>query len=343
MRVRYNSSLWSKEKGICGLPQKVNREFEYAGMKRIIPAVYRFSKGIVFDTLTPLDETRLREFFEKYQRREQELTPLERCCAEQEYPFQDISIKEIWINQEQVEGGYSSSCGVSIPWDEDNDLSHIQKAYSSILKDTTCFACQRYCVPYPETHFKTKKIKRFLRLDKVNSIEFSTHPVQQLFPLDIRFDMTEQDTQKEVSFKHPLTGVTHTLYFQAPESLEIPLDATGSRSFYTTKLMYEIDPALPEGESLRFDSTTQYTTEPPEGSLMPTAASSIGIIGGADGPTSIIIGGVGGDTGIQCGLHGLPLHSCFSVPGYKDHKTSLFLLEGINIIVYDSMEYHLEI
>ena len=87
MRVRYNSSLWSKEKGICGLPQKVNREFEYAGMKRIIPAVYRFSKGIVFDTLTPLDETRLREFFEKYQRREQELTPLSDAVQSWSIPF----------------------------------------------------------------------------------------------------------------------------------------------------------------------------------------------------------------------------------------------------------------
>lgn len=341
MRVRYNSSLWCEDKGFCGTPQRTNWEFEYAGAKRFIPVIYRFSKGIVFDILTILDETRLRKFFERYENHEKEMTPLERRCAEQEHPCQDISIKEIWINQRRVEGGFSSSCGMSMPWRQERNLSRVQKAYKAILKDNTCFACQRYCVPYPETDSKAAKIKRLLRLERINSIRFSTSPVHQLFPLDIRFGMSMQDEQKAICFKHPVTGITHTLYFQMVEPLKIPLEATGNRRLYMTQSMYEIDPALPEGDSLRFDSSTPYTIEPPEVSLMPAAAASIGIIGGADGPTAIFIGGTSRDMGVPRGLHGLPLHRCLSVPSFKESYLSEFSLEGINTRKYDSMEYHL--
>jgi hypothetical protein len=67
MKIYYNSSLWSKGKGLWGWPQRTNWQFEYAGAKRYIPAIYRFSEGIVFDVITILDEARLREFFEKHE------------------------------------------------------------------------------------------------------------------------------------------------------------------------------------------------------------------------------------------------------------------------------------
>src|SRR5690554_1130108 len=102
MKVYYESSIWGKGKGIFGLPQRTNWQFEYAGTKHYIPCIYRFSKGIVFDIITILDETKLRQFFEKYEAIEEKLTPLERRCAEQDHPYQPISVKEIWINGEKV-------------------------------------------------------------------------------------------------------------------------------------------------------------------------------------------------------------------------------------------------
>ncbi|WP_454054895.1 hypothetical protein [Clostridium sp. Marseille-Q7071] len=63
MKIYYNSSMWNRGKGICGLTQRVNWQFEFGGTKRYIPVIYRFSKGIVFDIITILDETKLHEFF----------------------------------------------------------------------------------------------------------------------------------------------------------------------------------------------------------------------------------------------------------------------------------------
>lgn len=116
MKVYYSSSLWSKGKGLWGWPQRTNWQFKYAGAKRCIPVIYRFSKGIVFDVITILDETKLREFSKKYEAIEETLTPLQQRCAKQEHPYQAIPISSICINGKQVEGGYSSSSSMSIPW-----------------------------------------------------------------------------------------------------------------------------------------------------------------------------------------------------------------------------------
>ena len=46
MKIYYSSSLWSKGKGLSGWPQRTNWKFKYAGTKRYIPAIYRFSEII---------------------------------------------------------------------------------------------------------------------------------------------------------------------------------------------------------------------------------------------------------------------------------------------------------
>lgn len=340
MKIYYSSSLWSKGKGSHGLPQRTNWQFEYSGTKRCIPVIYRFPKGIVFDVITFLDEAKLHEFFVKYETIEEKLTPLQRRCAKQEHPYQAVPIKEIWINGKRVESGYSSSSAVSIPWARQNDdLMLVRRAYSSILKNMDCFAFERFCVPYPETDSKTQKLLRFLRLDRVNSIKLSTHSIQWFYPLDIHFEMSPKDNQKVVCFKHPVTEITHTLYFQNASYVEIPMSLERVRSIYALQSMYEIEPALPQGDTLQFNNSIQYT-EPAGDKFRPTAASSIGIIGWAEGPTAIFISSTGGEKSIPRGLHGLLLHNCFSVPSFKKHDTSHFLLEGINTKKCEGKEYY---
>lgn len=339
MKVYYNSSLWDKGEGHWGLPRRVNWRFEHMGTRRCIPALYRFPEGIVFDIITFLDETKLREFFERYEAVERTLTPLERRCAEQEHPYQGVPIKEIWINGKRVERGYSSSSIASIPWaGQDDKLIPVRKAYSSILKDGACFACERFCVPYPETDNKIEKLLRFFRLNQIRSIKLSTRPVQWFSPLDISFDIFDKEGPKKVSFVHPQTGTTHSLYFQSMEHVKMPIGREGKRRLYTVQAMYEIEPPLPQGDSLLFNSSIQYT-ETGGDRFSPTAASSIGIIGGACGPTAIFAPGKHKEETAPCGLHGLPLYCCFSVPSFHKEDIHHFVLEGINIKGCDGKEY----
>jgi hypothetical protein len=85
----------------------------------------------------------------------------------------------------------------------------------------------------------------------------------------------------------------------------------------------------------------QYTrTKKAKDKYTPTAGASIGIIGGAFGPTGIFLSGKGKEENPPKGLHGLPLYSCFSVPSFEREGTYHFFLEGINTIKYDSSEYN---
>ncbi len=63
MKVHYTSSLWSREKGAGGGIQKTGWQFEHLGLKRCIPCIYHFRKGIVFDLLTFLDADKIKAYF----------------------------------------------------------------------------------------------------------------------------------------------------------------------------------------------------------------------------------------------------------------------------------------
>lgn len=342
MKVYYSSSLWDKGKGFWGRAQKTNWTFEYAGAMSYIPVIYRFPKGIIFDIITILDEIELRKFFEKYEDIEESLTSLERRCVEQEYPYKDIPINKIWIDSNQVEDGFSASSFINIPWIRQNEeLSFVQRNYSYILKNSSAFACKRYCVPYPPTNSKMKKILRFFNLDKVNKMRISTYALERFLPLDINFEISAGEQMKELIFSHPGTRIEHTIYCNDVEFIELPIGPDGNPNLYIMQLMYEIDPALPQGDTLQFSSSMQYTETQhiSEDKFMPTSVASIGIIGGADGPTSFFISSKEKEESVPCGSNGLPLHSCYSIPSFQKEETSVFFLEGINTKGQDSQEF----
>lgn len=340
MKVRYNANFQEKQKGPAGVMQRVNWRIEHLGKTYHIPVVYRFPKGLVFDVITILDEEKMRAFTDRYESCENRLTPMERRCAEQEHPGQPLPIQAILINGRRVEGGYSASCVISIPWlRQEDQVKPLRKAYTSLLKDASCFACERFCVPYPAAESKFRNWLRFFRLEKIRSMTLSTRPVHRFHPVDLSFELSAGEAQKEVSFVHPQTGFKHTLSLQAWEPVVIPhpgLDQT----LYFAQARYEIMPSLPAGQYLQFNSSFHYT-EKPKNRLSPskTSAAAIGIIGGSCGPTAII--GPAGAGEAPVGSHGLPLHHCFSVPSFTQEEPWRFVLEGIQSLMAESREYKL--
>jgi len=100
--------------------------------------------------------------------------------------------------------------------------------------------------------------------------------------------------------------------------------------------LWSIDPALPDGDRLRFNSSVHQTIDPPESAFLPSATASIGIIGGAHGPTAIFFIGRAAGRGNPTGMHGLPLHSCVSIPAFSEDEPARFMIEGIDIKKHDS-------
>jgi hypothetical protein len=338
MKVHYTSSLWSEEKGACGSIQKTNWQFEHLGLKRCIPCIYHFRDGIVFDLLTLLDTDKLKACFEKYAKIEDKLMPIERQCAEQEHPYQEMNIHEIWIDGHKIEEGYSSTAATSMPFARENsELLPVQKAYRSILDETVCFNCHRFCVPYPKTGSAMQKLLRALHLGRINTLKLITHEQRRFYPILLRFTLSDEDSRKTVGFVHPVTKRTHNLYLQLDEAIEIPQDGDGKQPFYSFAASYEIEPPLQQNERLQFDSSISYTLQQTD-DFLPTASSFIGIIGGADGPTAIFATEKGVNN-TPCGSHGLLLHTCFSTITLEKSQTAHFIIQGLDTKTGDSVIY----
>ena len=106
----------------------------------------------------------------------------------------------------------------------------MRSAYSTILKGVTCFGCERFCVPYPPADSKFQSCCVFYS-DRVNEIKLSTYPVKRFFPLDIHFELSVDEKEKEIYFNHPVTGIKHILYFQRQNRWNFQLKQVGTAVF----------------------------------------------------------------------------------------------------------------
>lgn len=333
MKVYYNSSIWGQAQGLAGRPQKINWEFESQGLRRIIPIIYHFSQGIVFDLITIINEREFQSFYEKYKDIEEDPRPMEEKLMEQEHPYQEIGIRDIWINGARVETGYSSSSLLFTPWNREEGMDSkgttIRQAYSPILENTSTFNCTRYKIPYPSGRSKNDKLLASLHLARIEEIRLATYPKTRFYPLNREFEMGLGDNIRKTNFIHPRTGINHKLYFQNPQAFEL-------EGLYFLHALYEIEPELAKGSKLEFDSSIQYKSIDTNGAGSSSAAT-IGIIRGADGATSIFVGK--GDQVTEQGQNKLALYPALSRPSLEKQDRFRFLLEGINIEVDKGREY----
>lgn len=336
MNIYWNANE-RNNKGLPGRKQPIDYYFDYAGKRRCIPAIYRFPEGIVFDILTMLDEAELRAFLDKYQGMEEALTPAQRRAVEGEHPYQAVSLREIKINDNRPLNGWSSTSSFHLPWMESYaQLEKEAKAYKNQLEGASCFVCERFTFPFcPEPISKWQRLRRWLFPKQINRIVIEISKTTRFLPIESSFTLPYDFSDVHIeTFRHPQTQMLHTLYFQGIEHEEVQLPTDRKRkTLHATWLSYEIDPALPEGDRLQFDSSIQWEPEPIEANGFyhhSTSAAAIGIIGGADGPTAIFLAGQNNpDT--PRGTHGLPLHSCLSKPSVRVEPTINVVLDGINI------------
>ena len=339
MKVYYQSNFWTKRnKGHAGRTVKSDWRFFYAGREYRIPAVYCFRKGVTFDIIGILDTQQVRRFFERYGECENRLTQKEIRRAELENPNQPPPMHELWINKSKAETGWNSCDATYIPWAPDTHapLSVIRDEFTFLQGEDICFSCTRVHVPYP------KGIKRFLLTPKLLGLRFTLRKTEQLLPLDIQFDLNMgQESGRTLVFRHPLTGQAHQLYFGEMMQMDLSERSVGAPfpvPPYFTQITYEIDPALPEGDRLDF-MDTNYKCASAAGS----GACSIGIIGGADGPTAIFVSGSPDTMETPKGAHGLPLNVFCSMPAWQPVDSLHMELNGIHTKQNEAAEFEFRI
>lgn len=330
MKVYYESSLWyeqrkysgrqrskySKKQGDkYGRKQKINWKFNYLGQKCYIPYVYRFSKGIVFDIITPVDDAALRNYFEKCKGVDM-TDDIQRRSLEDEHPYQPVHIAEVWINGEKVEKGFRATSELYSPLHYNDGMYQVfKKAYREILKDEIHFGVSRFCVPYPKVATRFQKFKRAKRGDVILSLKLKTQEVQKYYPLEKSFELSPMQPTYKLEIEHPVNKEKYVLSFEREEQESWLVKG---RQLHVTSANYQIKPPLKEGERLDFNSSISYKSEP-KSLYEPASASSIAIIGGAHGPTVLFISGKE------------ERRSCFSKITFESQEVAAFELQGMYI------------
>ncbi|WP_101698579.1 hypothetical protein [Clostridium minihomine] len=361
MKTKFDCAWLGKGTEIGGRVQKTRWQFEYAGLRHFIPVIYHFEEGIIFDVVTLLEEEQMRNFFAKYEGDEDDFSPQKQMDAERDHPYHPASIQNIWLNGRQIEGGFSSSSCVYSKWNQqDREGKTFQKAYASILQGSSCFACQRYQIPFDtEPSGWERFIRRFFP-KKLKTLRIETEPFIVYYPVEGAVEICPDELETAVSsivFQHPVTGQEHTVMLSRGKEEELPINFSGFPQLYCASAYYEITPPLSKGEQLQFQTAMQEDFSPEESPVPEDACSvgvifspergaceecmgsdetenveSVGIIGSADGPTAILIATQNSE---EMNSGGLPLASCCSVPSTKKPQTYRFEISSIQIQASD--------
>lgn len=344
MKVYYSQEIdrdfyqHNKKKKV-GRKQYVNWRFEHMGKKCMIPYIYRFSKGIVFDLITLLDEEEIRAYMKKYEQIDgSQLSDLECELIEQEGPYNHLSIREVWINGELVTSGFCASgkCHISF-LEKDYSMSAIARAYRMQLEGSKCFYCQRFCVKYPSKAKGYRRLRRVKGKDKIKALKLVTREEYKLYPMEKTFTLMEENPEYEMTFTHPLTEIEHKVCFERDEEIDFPApEGIGQEEIYAVSAQYTVVPPLGKNEELEFDSTMQYVPskkEAVEEGYLPESMGGVEIIGGSDGPTVLFV-----TSTMKPKEEEVTKHYCLSKCS-TSRQNGTFYLRGIRILKQNERSY----
>ncbi len=276
----------------------VNKTFTWGGKVWHVPAVYSCGKGLVVDLCVEIGPAILRAFVEKWQRREEgpPLTPEEQELQMIENPMNmdhdiraTVNGRELRRHSGTGSGWVPMSCR---PQEE-------QGAYDQ----------QDWAPVWLMEHYELDPELGWMFLRDLFPWATLTKPKLKTLTLSLeqqpvsipgpRFKVSKAgDT---VPFAHPVTGETHILRVVEYEAQEVDLGRLPDDREYPnhyTAMSYVVEPELPRGSltvrdcgqgdppRLKPQEPVSEVTGSVDGSV---AACSVGIIGGADGPTVILL------------------------------------------------------
>jgi len=293
-KVTFEGNFWSRgsrERG--GKEISINKEFDWCGKHWLIPAVYSCTKGLVVDYCVHVEPEDIRAFIDKWKldRENDDLRCFSRedqMRIEAENPL-DLNFRaKVKANGNELSSRhgcctyYNPCAGELMP--SELDAKWLVEHYK--LDPSFGWIIWRSCFPW-----KGRRPK------EISNLSISLTPELMELP-GPRFSVTAPG--ETFSFDCPLTGQTHTLTVQEIERQELPANRMGFSDMELPRnllaMSYTLSPDLPRDVFQISDSTGSDQPRPKQtadSSFAPAHAASIGIIGGADGPTTIIFGGSG--------------------------------------------------
>lgn len=268
----------------AGEELSLNTAFSWAGYEWIVPSAYICAKGLVLDVFAEADSDRVHAFLFKRmfaERDEGRLTAEQQRQIEGENPLSFdyracVLVNGRLLRSKQVRGnGWVQGYEMYEPESMRDILNH----YGLSLDG--CWIWRRMSFPWTT---KTKPNIKSLAL------KLEQRPVT--VPGE-RFSVT--GAGERVCFVHPVTNVEHTLTVTEYEHDTLSLGRQPSDGYehptHLVKMAYTLEPELNSmqltvSDVRQSDAPKMSKLNPPNGD----SAGAVGIIGGADGPVSVIVG-----------------------------------------------------
>ncbi len=284
-----------------GLAVRTGWRFFYAGQEYEIPAVYLFKKGFVVDIIGRIDTAAMRAFYDRYEQREERLTPHERAQAMLEHPYQPLAGMKLRFNGEEVSGSWHADEALYMPW-QAHHLPLAEEALEAypLLDQDACFSVTRVHAPYPkEQNGVVAAVRRIWARPAFRSLRISIEPSERMLPLEHSFtEAAESGEKAELTFAHPTTGAAYTFRVMDAEWQDFSAQfqkmhrmlkrrrhirhMAGEAPGHVLRIRYTLAPPLPQGERLQLQDAVHMQHQSGH-----SGASAIGVIGSADGPTAI--------------------------------------------------------
>ncbi len=287
-KVYFGGGFWGST-GDGSRPGKeipVNKAFQWADRSWLVPAVYACGQGLVVDFCMRIEPWLIEAFMEKWNLYDEEaararLTREEEMELERENPLDFDFRAQVWVNGRrlQMSRGSGVTYNPCLPPQYEIGAEAAQAVEHYGLDPRFGWMIRRSCFPWA-----TKRRPALKTLSLTLGQEKAAVPGP-------RFRVKAPGDR--VSFRYPEKGPKYTLTVQEYEAQTLKPGHLGETMDIPTQyhvMTYTLTPELP-GDALTILDCAQADNPRPKPGASATHAASIGIIGGADGPTAILFGG----------------------------------------------------
>ena len=286
--VTFRGGFWGSD-GKPGQEIPIGKHFLWGSESWYIPAAYLCDEGLVLDFCLEADPEEMNAFIQKWDLLHEErhsYTAEQRKQMALEHPLCASFCGKVTCNGEPLENGHG--CGVT--W------------------------LPASCVPHGIPEDPAGEILTHYGLDaaKAWSFQRQSYPwgksaSQDLHDLHLRMERLEEQIPgqhfatpavgESLSLTHPRTGEVYTLTVHETQHQELPErlfpDTDLEHPRHLLSLSYSLEPDITDRGFLILDCSDGDKPRPKAHSAAGNSAfaAAIGVIGGADGPTAVIVGG----------------------------------------------------
>ena len=285
--VYYNANFWgNNHEGEPCEEISIEKRFFWAGREWYLPSVYTCEKGMVTDILMRVDADEFQAFVDRWgitPENEHTFSAEQRRQIERDNPLGFRFRANLTINGKTMRSKQGCST-VYEPSRYEMDRLEWQPILDYYNLDRkSCWVIQRSCFPWIDGQ----------PMDIVTMEVTMKH--QPMFAPGETFET--RATGEVHTFQNPTTGTVHTLTVQEFEAKEMDIKFPGlkEREYppHHIAMTFTLEPELSQTE---FSITDSLQSDEPRvipgctSGYSSKEAEAIGIIGGADGPTAIIMG-----------------------------------------------------